>query len=113
MNDVSSSWPAPYPWRRLSRPARRACEYLHKTDPAWASEWVAVQVAEGVLYSREHWMQFAPVVPADLVEKYLERLETEDLKNKHFGGMVAVVAAGADAKLVFAKLRELRRKVDA
>lgn len=90
-------------------------EYLRKTDPAWASEWVAVQVAEGVLYSREHWMQFAPVVPAGLVDKYLERLETEDLKNKQFGGMIAVIAAGADAKLaarVFAKLRELRRKVD-
>ena len=43
-----------------------AVEYLHRTDPAWASEWVAVQVAEGVLYWREHWMQFAPVVPAGL-----------------------------------------------
>ncbi len=95
---------------------RPALEYLRKTDPAWASEWVAVQVAEGVLYSRAHWMQFAHVVPADLVEKYLERLETEDLKNKHFGGMIAVVAAGADAKVaarIFAKIRELRRKVDA
>jgi hypothetical protein len=93
-----------------------ALEYLRKTDPAWASEWVAVQVAEGVLYSREHWMQFAPVVPAGLVEKYLERLETEDLKNKHFGGMIAVIAAGADVKLaarIFAKIRDLRRKVDA
>lgn len=93
-----------------------ALEYLRKTDPAWASEWVALQVAEGVLYSREHWMQFAPVVPAGLVEKYLERLETKDLKNKHFGGMIAVIAAGADAKLaarIFAKIRELRRKIDA
>jgi len=93
-----------------------ALEYLRKTDPAWASEWVAVQVAEGVLYSREHWMQFATVVPAGVVEKYLERLETEDLKNKHFGGMIGVIAAGADAKLaarIFAKVRELRRKVNA
>ncbi len=93
-----------------------ALEYLRKADPAWASEWVAVQVAEGVLYSREHWMQFAPVVPARLVEKYLERLETKDLKNKHFDGMIAVIAAGADAKLaarIFAKFRDLRRKIDA
>jgi hypothetical protein len=90
-------------------------EYLRKTDPTWASEWVAVQIAEGVLYSPEHWMQFARVVPAALVEKYLERLETEDLKNRQLGGMIAVVAAGGDAKLaarVFVKLRELRRKVD-
>lgn len=93
-----------------------ALEYLRKTDPAWVSEWVAVQIAEGVLYEHEYWLPFATVIPDSLVEKYLQRLETEDLKNGHFGGMTSIIAARADANLaarVFANLRELRRKVDA
>ncbi|WP_219061977.1 NACHT domain-containing NTPase [Pseudomonas sp. UMAB-08] len=92
-----------------------ALEHLRKTDPAWVSEWVAVQIAEGVLYEHENWLPFATVIPDSLVEKYLQRLESEDLKNGRFGGMTSIIAAGADAALaarVFTKLRELRRKVD-
>jgi hypothetical protein len=93
-----------------------ALEYLHQTDPAWASEWVAIQISEGVLYGHEYWLPFATTIPDVLVERYLQRLEMEDFKNKHFDGMIAVIAARADAHLaarVFAKLRELRRKMDA
>jgi hypothetical protein len=93
-----------------------ALEHLRKTDPAWVSEWVAVQVAEGVLYNAEYWMTFATAIPDALVEKYLRRLESENLENARFAGMIAVIAARADAKLaarVFGKLRELRSKVDA
>jgi len=93
-----------------------ALEYLRETDPAWASEWVVIQIAEGVLYGHEYWLPFVTGIPDGLVEKYLQRLETEDLKNTRFEGMIVVIAARADAKLaarVFAKLRELRRKVDA
>lgn len=93
-----------------------ALEHLRKTDPAWVSEWVATQVAEGVLYEHEYWLPFATAIPDGLVEKYLQRLETEDLKNAHFGGMISIIAARTDANLaarVFAKLRELRRRVDA
>ena len=93
-----------------------ALEYLRRIDPAWASEWVATQVAEGVLYERKYWLPFAAAVPDGFVEEYLQRLETEDFKNRHFGGMIAVIAARADVNLaarVFAKLREFRRKVDA
>lgn len=93
-----------------------ALEYLRKGDAAWASEWVAVQLAEGTVYGHEYWLPFATAIPAGLVEKYLQRLETEDLNNAHFGGMVAVIAARADANVaarVFAKLRDLRRTVDA
>jgi hypothetical protein len=39
-------------------------------------------------------------MPEAPVEKYLKRLETEDLWNKHFAGVVAVVAARTDATLV-------------
>jgi len=95
---------------------RPALEYLRKTDPTWASEWVATQVGEGVLYGHEYWLPFATTIPDGLVEKYLRRLKTDDLKNVRFEGMISVIAARADAKLaarVFAKLRELRRKVDA
>ncbi|MBZ0067427.1 MAG: hypothetical protein K8F26_01310 [Thiobacillus sp.] len=94
---------------------RPALEYLRKTNPAWASEWLAIQIAEGVLYRHEIWLPFATAIPDALVEKYLKRIETEDLKNARFEGMVAVITARADATLaarVFAKLRELRRKMD-
>lgn len=93
-----------------------AIEYLRKIDPVWASVWVATQVAECVLYRHEYWLPFATAIPDSLVEKYLQRLETEDFKTKQFDGIIAVIAACANANLsarVFAKLRELQRKVDA
>lgn len=89
-------------------------EHLRRVDSAWVNEWVATQVAEGVLYEHEYWLPFATPIPDGLVEKYLLRLETEDLRNQQLDGMVAVIAARADAKLAaraFAKLRDLRRKV--
>lgn len=95
---------------------RPALEYLRTSDPAWTSEWVANQIAGGTLYRHEEWLPFATIIPENLVETYLHRLETEDLKNSRFEGIVAVIAAQADATLatrVFAKLRELRRRVDA
>ena len=95
---------------------RPALEFLHDTDPAWTSEWVAIRIAEGTLYGHEEWLPFATVIPEDLVEKCLHRLETENLKNSHFEDTIAVIAARADAKLVasvFARLRELRHRVDA
>ena len=48
--------------------------------PGQASGWLT-QVAEGVLYEDEYWLPFATVIPDGLVEKYLQRLETEDFKN--------------------------------
>jgi hypothetical protein len=93
-----------------------AIEYLRKTDPVWSSEWVATQVAEGVLYPPEYWLPIATAIPECLVERYLHRLETEDFKKTRFDGMIAVTAARADTGLaarVFTKLRELRRKVEA
>jgi hypothetical protein len=93
-----------------------ALKHLAKTDPAWMSEWVAIQVGENALYPNEYWLRFASAIPDPLVEKFLERLETEDLSKKHFGGVVAVVAARAGATLaarVFSSLRDQRRKIDA
>lgn len=93
-----------------------ALEYLRRVDPAWASEWVANRLAEGNLYEHEHWLSFATAIPDGLVEKCLQRIESEDLKNEHFGGIVSIIAARADANLaarVFAALRELRRVEDA
>ena len=93
-----------------------ALKHLRNTDPAWASRWVAIRISEDVLYEHEYWLPFATAIPDDLVEKYLHRLETEDIKNVRFEGMIAVIAARADTRLaarVFVKLRELWRKVDA
>ena len=95
---------------------RPTLELLRNTDPVWTSKWVAIQISEGALYEHEYWLPFATAIPDDLAEKFLQRLETEDLKNTRFEGMIAVIAACADARLaahVFAELRELRRKVDA
>lgn len=92
-----------------------ALKYIFNTDPVWASTWVASRIAEGGLYEHEYWLPFATAIPDDLVEKYLKRLETEDFKSTRFEGMIAVITASADIRLalrVFAKLRELRRKVD-
>jgi hypothetical protein len=92
-----------------------ALKHLHKIDPDWTSEWVATHVAQGVLYEHEYWLPFATAVHHILVKKCLHRLETEDLKNVNIGGMTAVIAARADVALaarVFAKVRELQRKVD-
>ena len=95
---------------------RPTLEYLRDTDPAWTSEWVTIQIAEGTLYGDEEWIPFPTDIPEDLVETYLHRLETEDLKNSRFEGMIAVIAARAAAKLVarvFVKLRKLQHRVDA
>ena len=93
-----------------------AIKYLHKTDPTWVSEWVAKRITEGVLYGQEEWLPYATDIPDNLIDTYVHCLETEDLNNSRFEGMVALVAARVDAKLaahVFSKLRELRRRVDA
>ena len=93
-----------------------ALEYLRETDPDWTSEWVAVQIAEGVLYEHAQWLPFATVIPNDLVQTYLHRLETEDLKNSRIEGMIAVIATRANAGLaarLFKKIRELRCSMDA
>ena len=95
---------------------RPALEILREADPAWTSEWVTTRIAEGVVYGHEEWLPFATVIPEDLVEAYLHRLETEDLERTYSEGMIAIIATRADTTIsarVFAKLRELRRKVDA
>ena len=93
-----------------------ALEHLKKIDPVWTSNWVVTKFAEGAGYSHEEWLPFATVIPDDLVERHLHRLESEVLNNSRFEEMTTVVAAQADAKLasrVFAKLGELRCRVDA
>ncbi len=93
-----------------------ALKHLRDTDPAWVSEWVAIKVAEGVLFDHEQWMPFATAIPDHVVEEYLTRLEADNLQYRRLKGMIAVVAAEADAKLaarVFAGLRRMSRKVHA
>lgn len=93
-----------------------ALKYLRDANPAWVNKWVTIQIAEDGLYGSDNWLQFATTIPRDLVEKCLQRLETEDLRGASIEGMISVIAAGADAGLaerMFAKLRELRGKVNA
>lgn len=93
-----------------------ALKYLRLNDPGWTSDWVATQFAEGVLYDREYWLPLATAISGDLVEKYLQRIESKNLNNLNFKGMISIIAARADANLaarVFTKLRDLRREMDA
>ncbi len=92
-----------------------AIKYLHKTNPAWVSEWVLKQITEGVLYWQEEWLPYVTGIPDTLIDTYMGCLETEVLNISRFDSMVALVAARSDVKLaarVFSKLRELRRSVD-
>ena len=93
-----------------------ALQQLHNIDPAWVSEWVAVQIADGVLYEHEYWLPFATAIGDHVVEEYLKRLETENFEHRRLKGMVALIAARADAMLasrVVIKWRQMWRRVDA
>ena len=104
--------------RSLSpRDIQPTLEHLRNTDPAFASEWVAVQISEGFLSDYDYWLPFAPTIPDHLIERNLTRIETEKIEDvARCEGMTSVIAAGADAAIaerVFARERELRRRVDA
>ena len=93
-----------------------ALKHLQNADPGWTSEWVAIQVAEGVLSGPERWMPFATIIPDHVVEECLKRLETENLEYPRSEGMIAVVATGMDAKFaarVFEGLRRMSQRVEA
>ena len=99
--------------RRYIQPA---IKYWRNGDSAWVSEWVAAQISKGTLYDHEYWLPFATSIHSALVEKYLQRLETEDLRKVRLAGMIAVTAACADKRMaarVFAGVRERRRRLDA
>ena len=100
---------------RIPPLVRVALEYLHRTDPVWTSEWVVERTAEGTLSGHEEWLPFATVIPDDLIERFLHRLETEAVEHTRIDGMVAIIAAAADVDLaarVFSRVRDLRRSVD-
>ena len=95
---------------------RPALVMLHDLDPVWTGRWVVSRIAKGVLQGDEEWLPFATVIPDEFVEEWLHRLETTSLGNLCRRGMKSVFAARADeevARRVFAKLRDLRRKVEA
>lgn len=94
---------------------QHALEILRLDESDWVSHWVATRVASGALW-HDHWMAFVSTVPAELIETSVRRLESEDFQHSHFGGLIAVVAAGADATVaarVFASLRVLRTTIAA
>jgi hypothetical protein len=94
---------------------RQALDILRPAEAEWVSHWVARRIASGSLWP-EHWKPFISTVPAELLEAGLRRLESEDLKHAHFGGLIAVIVAGANANLaarVFSDLRRLRQTITA
>ncbi len=106
---------APDALRSADYHVRQVLEHLRRSDGPWISEWVANQVAEGVLYAPEYWMQFATAIPRHVVERCRDRLEHEDLKYSRVDGLVAVIASQADATLaaeLFSKIRALRHELE-
>ncbi len=92
-----------------------ALEILREYDSVWLSEWVAVQIAEDVLRNHQYWLPFATSIPKGFIEKYLQRLETEELAYGLIQGMTHVIAFCADQEVavrIFVKLRELRRMIE-
>jgi hypothetical protein len=90
---------------------RPLLEIVGAADSAWVDAWIAERIADGSLWyeAREFRLR---TVPAELKERLLHRLETEDFKHGFFGNIIAVLQAGADSNIagrVFAKLCELRR----
>ena len=99
-----------------SHDVQRGLEQLRNIDSAWVSEWVAVQIADGVLYEHQYWLPFATAIGDHVVEEYLKRLETEDLEHRRAEGMMALIAAKAGSMLagrVVLRWRQMWEKVEA
>lgn len=102
--------------RQVGSPTfKQALEHIWRTDPEWASDWVATRIAEGSLWEPKYWLPFATSVSDDLVENLLKRLETGDLRKERIDGLIFAVSQLSNEKIsarVFAKLRELSGRVD-
>ena len=95
---------------------RPALQYMSDREPTWISKWVVAQIGQGVPYGENEWLPFATVIPEDLVEAYLDRLQTEDIGRRQLRGMISVVSKWANAEIagrVFTRIRELRGEVNA
>ena len=91
---------------------RSVLEYLFRADPAWASEWVLVQIAAGVIDAREYLLPFAAAIPDGPVQEYLSRLGADVRVSAGVECKSAARNARADVWLaagIFSRLRELRR----
>ncbi len=87
---------------------------LRKNDAEWLSQWVATRLAAHALWQPEHWMPYVTRLPDGLVDEYLKRIETEDVKYRNLEGLSALLAAYGDAGLaaqLFRKIRENRRAI--
>lgn len=85
-----------------------ALDFMRPIDPAWTSGWMASQVAEGNCYDPEGWISYVTTIPQGLIERCLQRIETEDLSSVDFSGLVAVLAEGADTSIAVRVLENLR-----
>ena len=122
LKDMMATLPVgypPLPMRHMAkldlRSVRPVLEFLHGADPVWVSEWAAVRIADGAVNGHEEWLPFLTDIPDGLVERYLHRIETEDVTHSPHEGMIQIIATRADTRLavrLFKRLRELRRRVD-
>ena len=96
---------------------RPALEFLHEADPSsgQASGWQS-GLPRASFTDTRNGCPSRPPFPTTSWRTTCNRLETENLERSYFHGMIEVISVRADSTLsarLFAKLRELRRKVDA
>jgi hypothetical protein len=92
---------------------RPALDLIRQTDREWVSHWVAERIGDGSLYP-DFWIRLVSVVPEEMKERLLGRLETEDFKHAQYSGPISVLAAVCDAAMVervFARLCTLREVI--
>ena len=99
----------------LSHLIQSVLDRLRQSDPAWVNQWVAKQLAVHSLYSPQYWMRYLTGLPESLVEQHLQRIESEHVRHRNIEGLASLLTAYGDAalaKMLFSKMRELRRQID-
>ncbi len=90
-----------------------ALDIVQKTDPQWASHWVAEHVAGGSLWY-DHWRTFISTIPKNIIDTWMQQLANEDLKHQPHSSINDLLAIGADkafSEKIFSRLCELKDKI--
>lgn len=90
-----------------------ALNIVRKTDPQWASHWVARRIVDSSLRPKG-WIELVTCVPDDLKEKLLEGIRTEDPQQVDTMGITLMLPAIGDvalAETIFSRLCAVRRSV--
>lgn len=88
-------------------------DIIKKSDATWVSHWIAERIIDGSLW-HDHWKDLITTVPADLIDQWLKKLSSENLRYKSTSNVIVVLASGMDkthAEKIFQKLCDLKRTI--